>query len=170
MKESFSIAKARATKDNPARWMFLTWDLELKLPGLARDWHLRLCLKCCLRPEGVVKHLLQLPHWNGLVPVCILAWFSRLRSERKDLSHWSHAKGVSPVCSRMCIVRSAWPLYFASQWLHSYQGFDPECSLLCSLRCCLVVKLLPQSKHRYGFSPVCFEMWLFSCVYQHMCL
>ena len=67
--------------------------LELNVPGLASAWHLMLCLKCCLRPEAVVKALLQFSQRKGLSPECILEWFSRLLSDRKDLRqdcsrHW----------------------------------------------------------------------------------
>ena len=103
----------------------------------------------------------------------------------KDLSHWLHWYGFSPLCVSRCILRLyfAWNPYYnnnigidsphcvlsyvsinfytvkdLSQSMHWY-GFSPLCVISCILRFSLVVEVFSHHLHSYSFLPVCVFWW-----------
>uniref|UniRef100_A0A3P9J3A2 Uncharacterized protein n=1 Tax=Oryzias latipes TaxID=8090 RepID=A0A3P9J3A2_ORYLA len=99
---------------------------------------------------------------------CVRRWLPWL----KLLSQRSQAYGFSPVCTRTCSFRLLALLKVLLQELQA-NGRSVECvrfcsrlkrrphtSQLCGFSPACVEKLLPQSEHWKGRSPLCVHMWL----------
>ena len=71
-----------------------------------------------------------------------------------DWVHSVHLNGRSPVCMRMCLVRS---LFCVNDWVHSVHlnGRSPVCVRMCFVRSLFCANDWLHSVHLYGRSPVC---------------
>ena len=102
----------------------------------------------------------------------------------KDLAHWLHMNGFSPVCFLICLRKSPEVVQANLHWLHLYglfrvclfimwsfnspllmheyshtvhlSGFSPEWVLLCLLRLLECIVSYSHWLHLCRFSPVCF--------------
>uniref|UniRef100_A0A3B3XS94 Uncharacterized protein n=1 Tax=Poecilia mexicana TaxID=48701 RepID=A0A3B3XS94_9TELE len=99
-----------------------------------------------LRLEKVLKALPQSGHTCGRSPVCVLRCSVRCMLWMKPFPQVSQRNGRSPVWTRMCSRRCRY-------------GRTPEWMSVWRIRLASREKVLPQSEHWKGFSPVCMRMW-----------
>uniref|UniRef100_A0A3B5QQL5 Uncharacterized protein n=1 Tax=Xiphophorus maculatus TaxID=8083 RepID=A0A3B5QQL5_XIPMA len=99
-----------------------------------------------LRLEKVLKALLHSGHTCGRSPVCVLRCSVRCMLWMKPFPQVSQRNGRSPVWTRMCSRRCRY-------------GRTPEWMRVWRIRLASREKVLPQSEHWKGFSPVCMRMW-----------
>ena len=77
---------------------------------------------------------------------CTLKWSARA----KDLKHWWHLKGFSPVCFLTCLVNSS---ALENVQVHNLQakGRSPVWDLMWAFKCELLIYLLRQPKNKIAF-------------------
>uniref|UniRef100_A0A668ACH0 Uncharacterized protein n=1 Tax=Myripristis murdjan TaxID=586833 RepID=A0A668ACH0_9TELE len=113
-----------------------------------------------LRLEKVLKALPHCGHTCGRSPVCVRRCSARCMLWMKPFPHISQRKGRSPECVRRCSRRCVfWRKRFPHCW-HGKGRRTPEWMRLCRIRLARDEKVLPQSEHWKGRSPVCVRRWL----------
>lgn len=110
----------------------------------------------------VLKNSLQPRHKYGLLcpcieDMCFLRCGNWLNAVPVSV-HKRHLNGFSPVCFRMCNLRT---LECANACQHTWQryGRSPEWILWCTTNCDRCVNVVPQSAHPWGFN----LLWIRMC-------
>ena len=163
----------------------LRWsDLKKSLFTLGAAKYFLSCVKHLMFLQVTFSHRLQPKDFS---PVCDLIWLFRLPCSEKALLHWVQTKGFSPVCNSICLLK--W-FDIEKAFSHRVQAkyFSPVWDFLCVLKPTEEEKFFPDRVQPKGFSPVwhcmyleviwlrkgpitlCAAKWLYSCMWNHMCL
>jgi len=138
------------------------FEQSLQTYGFTPSWR----SKCRLRWHFVPNFFQQMSHVNQVpspcdFKICTLSCLDHV----KLLEHCEHEYGFAPVWTRTWLFKSLPNVNCRPQYGQWY-GFLVVCiQRLCLSKAPERLKLLSQSKHLYGFSPVWTLMWLFRFVF-----
>lgn len=159
---------------------FVRPGLDMKALPHSRHWNgfSPVCtLRCWVRPNLFLKALSHSCHCNGFSWLCTLRWSVNLHLFKKALLQSVHWNGFSSLCTEVichfkfwleCFVTVTaleWSVstvhceLFSQVWLFPESFVRALCIWRWSVNLYLVEKVLSQSVHWNGLSPVCTRRW-----------
>jgi len=115
--------------------------------------------RCVLSWSGLVKRCEQCLHEYGFAPVWIRTWRFRSLFILNSFPQWGQSYGLLLLCTvRLCSCRWLDWLKLLLQSEHLY-GLSPVWTLMCLSRCEIRLNVFSHTWHLYGFSP----LWILLC-------